>query len=108
MAYTLKEFGGLALVGPAGPVPGGAAQRRSLALLAIIASGRARGVSRAKLTGLLWGHSDEDRARGALAQTLYRVRQTLGADAIEPLEAPPQHRAPCLKPGGAARGGYLG
>ncbi len=82
MAYTLKEFGGLALVGPAGPVPGGAAQRRSLALLAIIASGRARGVSRAKLTGLLWGHSDEDRARGALAQTLYRVRQTLGADAI--------------------------
>lgn len=83
IAYTLKEFGGLALVGPTGTVVAGVgAQRRSLALLATIAAARERGATRAKLVGLLWGGSDEERARGALAQTIYRVRQALGADAI--------------------------
>ncbi len=53
MAYTLKEFGGLALVGPTGTVGGVGAQRRSLALLATIAAGRERGITRAKLVGLL-------------------------------------------------------
>jgi DNA-binding SARP family transcriptional activator/TolB-like protein len=39
-------------------------------------------MSREKLVGYLWPESDEEKARHALAQTLYRLRRELGADAI--------------------------
>ncbi len=82
MVYTLRTFGGLLVEGPDGQPSGITAQRRSLALLVVIAAASERGVSRDTLTALLWRGSDEDRARRALAQTLYRVRQQLGAGVI--------------------------
>jgi DNA-binding SARP family transcriptional activator/Tfp pilus assembly protein PilF len=82
MVYTLRTFGGLQVEGPDGPLSGMAAQRRSLALLVVIAAASERGVSRDTLTAMLWPGSDDDRARRALAQTLYRVRQQLGAGVV--------------------------
>jgi serine/threonine-protein kinase len=69
--------------GPKGPLAGSAAQRRTLALIAVIAASGERGISREKLIGLLWPDSTDERARHVLAQTLYRLRQELGAAAIE-------------------------
>lgn len=82
MVYTLRTFGGLQVEGPDGQPGGITAQRRSLALVVVIAAASERGVSRDTLTAMLWPGSDEDRARRALAQTLYRVRQQLGAGVI--------------------------
>jgi DNA-binding SARP family transcriptional activator len=82
MVYTLRTFGGLQVEGPNGQPSGITAQRRSLALLVVIAAASERGVSRDTLAAMLWPGSDEDRARRALAQTLYRVRQQLGAGVI--------------------------
>jgi DNA-binding SARP family transcriptional activator len=78
----LITLGGLHLASASGPLRGAAAQRRSLALLAAIAGARDRGISRDSLAAMLWPESDDERARGALAQTLYRVRQELGAGVV--------------------------
>jgi DNA-binding SARP family transcriptional activator len=83
MAYTLRTFGGLHVEGPGGPLRGAAAQRRSLALLVVVAVASDRGVSRDTLAAMLWPESDEERARRALAQTLYRVRQELGSELVQ-------------------------
>ncbi|HEU4584278.1 MAG TPA: BTAD domain-containing putative transcriptional regulator, partial [Gemmatimonadaceae bacterium] len=82
MVYTLRTFGCLQVEGPDGPLSGMAAQRRSLALLVVIAAASERGASRDTLVAMLWPGSDDDRARRALAQTLYRVRQQLGAGVV--------------------------
>lgn len=91
--YRLKQFGGLLLVGPEGVLTGAAAQRRSLALLAVIGAGREHGVTRAKIAGLLWSESDDERSRATLAQTVYRVRRELGGSAVlggDPLRLNPE------------------
>jgi len=62
------------------PLTGAAAQRRLLALLAVLASAGSGGVSRDRIIGILWSESDTERARGALAQALYHIRRTLGCD----------------------------
>jgi DNA-binding SARP family transcriptional activator len=54
-----------------------AVPRKGLALLAILASAGGRGVPREKVASLLWPDS-EDAGRGALKQTIYELRQTLG------------------------------
>jgi DNA-binding SARP family transcriptional activator/TolB-like protein/Tfp pilus assembly protein PilF len=66
--------GGEILAGPA-------AQRRRLALLALLAS-RPDGVSRDRLIGLLWAETTEARARHLLSESLYVLRRALGEDAI--------------------------
>ncbi len=67
----LKTFGGLSIVAPDGTSPSGAAaQRRRLALLAVLAASGESGVTREKLIGLFWPDTDEARARAALAQAL--------------------------------------
>ena len=76
--FRLTTLGGLALAGDAGPLAGAAAQRRSLALLALLALGRNKGVSRDKLVAYLWPESGEERAHHALAQLLYGLRRDLG------------------------------
>ena len=85
--WRLTTLGGLAIarVSPNGyaeptellsPVAG--AQRRPLALLAVLAASGDRGVSRDGLLLYFWPDSDVERARNALRQTLFRLRRDLG------------------------------
>jgi DNA-binding SARP family transcriptional activator len=78
----LRTFGGLALEDETGPRTGAVAQRRRLVLLAILATAGTGGVSRDRIALLLWSESDADRARHALAQLVYLLRQSLPADAV--------------------------
>ena len=80
--FQLHTLGGLHVEGVDGPLRGAAAQRRSLALLAVIAGARDRGASRDTLAAMFWPESDEEHARRALAQAIYRVRQELGAEVV--------------------------
>ena len=80
MSFRLRTFGGLSLTGESGPVTGAATQRRKLALLAVLATGGARGVSRDRLLALFWPDSDAEHARHALTQSLSALRRELGAD----------------------------
>jgi DNA-binding SARP family transcriptional activator len=50
--------------------------------LALLAASEPRGVARDRLLLLLWPESTTDRARGALYQLLYAVRQSLGEDSV--------------------------
>ncbi|MGH7511793.1 MAG: DPP IV N-terminal domain-containing protein [Gemmatimonadales bacterium] len=61
---------------------GAASQPRRLALLALLASAGEHGMTRDRMLGMLWGESDEDRARRGLNQALYALRQEVGADEI--------------------------
>lgn len=60
------------------------AQPKRLALLVVLAlEGRRGPVSRDRLLALFWPDADEARARNALSQALYHLRQALGGDLIE-------------------------
>lgn len=64
-------------------VGGALAQRRRLALVAVLASLAPPGrpaVPRERLVQLLWPGDDEERSRAALSQALYAVRKDLGAE----------------------------
>ncbi len=77
----LRTFGGLSIDREASEGLGGAAaQRRPLALLAMLAGAGERAVPRAKLIQQLWADSDEEKARRVLAQTVYTLRRDLGRD----------------------------
>jgi DNA-binding SARP family transcriptional activator/TolB-like protein len=76
----LKTFGGLAIHRPGAPAEGAGAQRRRLALLALLAAAGDRGMSREKLHGFLWPESDLERARKNLAQAVYALRRDLNAE----------------------------
>jgi TolB-like protein/DNA-binding SARP family transcriptional activator len=80
----LKLFGGVAVEGPAGPLSGRAVQRRRLALLAILATcqARGRGSSREKLIAYLWPEADPERGRPLLSDSVYRINQAVGGEAI--------------------------
>lgn len=54
-----------------------AVPRKALALLAVLASTGAKGESRERILSLFWPDAD-DGGRGALKQTIYELRQTLG------------------------------
>lgn len=77
----LKLLGGTRLEGPDGPLTGTATQRRPLAVLSLLAAS-AGGMSRDRVVAFLWPESDAERARHALAQLLYALRQQLGSEAI--------------------------
>jgi eukaryotic-like serine/threonine-protein kinase len=83
--YRLTLFGGLKLEGPAGPLMGRIAQRRQLALLALLAGSRDTPLTRDRVVGLLWPDSPEDRARARLSDALYVIRQELHEAAILPV-----------------------
>jgi TolB-like protein/DNA-binding SARP family transcriptional activator/Flp pilus assembly protein TadD len=74
----LKTFGGLS-VAVDGSVPGAGAaqQRKTLALLAILAASGRTGVSRDKIVAYLWPEADSDHARGLLKQACYALRRDL-------------------------------
>ena len=78
----LKTFGGLSLEGEHGPLTGAAAQRRRLAVLAVLAASGTRGITRDKLVGLLWPEVDETRARAALSQSVYALKRDTGEDQL--------------------------
>lgn len=78
----LKLLGGISLETPTGPVTGAAAQRRRLALLARLALAGGQGVSRDTLIAALWPEQTADRGRHLLSDSLYRINQALGADAV--------------------------
>ncbi|CAN5754642.1 hypothetical protein BH23GEM3_BH23GEM3_10380 [soil metagenome] len=79
---TIRLFGGASLEGPDGPLTGRAAQRKPLALLAILATDRARSISRDRLMLLLAPDLDTERARHLLRDTTYALRVALGQDAV--------------------------
>jgi eukaryotic-like serine/threonine-protein kinase len=78
--FRLLALGGAALVDSTGVVV--AEQRRRLALLVLVASGRDRGVSRDKLIAWLSPESATESARHALHQLLYYLRQQVGDEAF--------------------------
>ena len=75
----LRTFGGLSV--KVGDEPGGGAghQRKTLALLALLASAGRPGLSRDKLIVYLWPDSDAEHARGLLKQACYVLRRDLHA-----------------------------
>ncbi len=79
----MRLFGGLSLADEAGPITGRAAQRRRLALLAVLAVARGKPVSRDKIVAFLWPDADGERARHLLADSLYVIRDELGDDVIK-------------------------
>ncbi len=74
----LRVLGGLALERDGVPLEAMAAQRKSLALLALLAVAGPRGMSREALIAFVWPESDSERARGALRQTLHAMRPRVG------------------------------
>ena len=72
---TIERGDGTMLSGPA-------VQRHRVAILALLATAPAGGVSRDKLVGLLWPDSDTDRARNLLNVALYQLRKALGEGTI--------------------------
>jgi len=78
----LNTFGGLVLQQDGQLHTGPAAQRRRLALLAVVAAAGRRGVSRDKLLGLLWPDTDPESGRHSLYQALHAIRRSLGSDEV--------------------------
>ena len=81
-ALRLRTLGGLAVERNPPLGPGAAAQRRPLALLALLAAASERGVSRDKLLACLWPESSQEKARHLLTQTLYALRRDLHAQGL--------------------------
>jgi len=80
MTLRIVTFGTLCVRGERGTLAGAAAQPRRLALLALLARAGDRAVTREKLTALVWPDADEERARRAITQSIYALRQELGSD----------------------------
>jgi DNA-binding SARP family transcriptional activator/Tfp pilus assembly protein PilF len=75
----LKTFGGLSVDIDGTPAAGAARQRKTLALLALVAAAGPRGVSRDKLIASLWPDTDDEHGRGLLKQACYALRRDLHA-----------------------------
>ncbi|HSE28076.1 MAG TPA: BTAD domain-containing putative transcriptional regulator [Gemmatimonadales bacterium] len=71
----LLTFGGLALEVDGSLVTGALTQRRRMAILALLAAARERGVARDRLLALLWPERDAERAGHVLTQLLYAQRR---------------------------------
>jgi len=75
----LKTFGGLSVDIDGTPVTGAGQQRKTLALLALLAAAGHRGLSRDKLIATLWPETDAEHGRGLLKQACYALRRDLHA-----------------------------
>jgi DNA-binding SARP family transcriptional activator/TolB-like protein len=64
------------------PLGGATAQRRRLAVLALLVHAGERGLSRNKLIALLWPDADEERARRIVSQAVYALRRDLGSESV--------------------------
>jgi DNA-binding SARP family transcriptional activator/predicted ATPase len=72
----LRTFGGLSVQEDGAPGSGAGAQRKTLALLALLAA-HPRGLSRDKIAAYLWPDSDSKHSRGLLKQACYALRRDL-------------------------------
>ena len=77
----LRTIGGLWIEGEAPRAPLGP---RPLGLLALVAAAGKQGITRERAVGILWADTDEDQARHALSQTLYRLKRDSGRDWFSP------------------------
>jgi serine/threonine protein kinase len=77
----LRLLGGASLIGPDGPIAGRGAQRRRLAILALLAVTR-KPISRERLMAYLWPDAEPDRARKLLSESLYVLRKDVHEDAF--------------------------
>src|SRR5437773_5490196 len=75
----LRTLGGLSVTRDGAPATGAAAQRKTLALLALLAAVGEKGMSRDKLIGLLWPESDADHGLNILNQACYALQRDLEA-----------------------------
>ena len=75
----LKTFGGPSVDIHGIPATGAAQQRKTLALLALLAAAGHRGLSRDKLIASLWPETDAEHGRGLLKQACYALRRDLHA-----------------------------
>jgi DNA-binding SARP family transcriptional activator len=75
-----RALGPAELAGPEGSDPGAVLARPKLfGLMSYLSAGPARGFHRRdSLIGLFWSELDQDRARSAVRQSLYRIRRFLG------------------------------
>ncbi len=80
--FRIKVFGGVTLEGPQGPVTGRASQRRRLGLLALLAGAGESGLTRERIVTFLWPEADLEKGRRLLSDSIYRVNQALGGDAL--------------------------
>ena len=80
MDLRILALGGLTVELRGQPLPALAAQRKALALLALLAANSERGLSRDKIAAYLWPDADTGQARNSLAQLVYRIRRELGGD----------------------------
>ncbi len=81
----LHTFGGCFVTRDGRRLDGVSAQRRGLALLAVIAT-EMNGISREAAAAMFWPDSDEERARTSLRQLLHSLRSQLGvADLLLPV-----------------------
>jgi DNA-binding SARP family transcriptional activator/TolB-like protein len=80
--YTARFFGGATVEGPDGPLAGRIAQRRQLALVAVLSRHIDRPVARDRLLALLWPEAPAERARRALADGVYLIRRALGESSV--------------------------
>ena len=78
----LALFGGLRACVGEEPLAGRAAQRKRMALLALLGAAPTGGLTRDKLTGLLWPECDTEKARHQLAAALYDLRRAAGQEII--------------------------
>lgn len=82
MSISLKLFGGASIDASGGPLTGRAVQRHRLALLALLASCSTRGMSRDRLIAFLWPETDASKGRHLLSDSVYRINQAVGTDAV--------------------------
>ena len=80
--FALKLLGGMVLEGAPEQQAGRAAQKRRLALLAVLAMRNGSGISRDKLLTLFWPESPADEGRRRLSAALYDLRKALGEKAV--------------------------
>jgi len=73
----LRTFGGLSLKDGGAPITGAATQRKTLALLALLAAAGENGLSRDKLIAYLWPETDTEHGRNLLNQACYALRRDL-------------------------------
>ncbi len=79
-----RALGPVELTGPEGSEPRAVLGRpKLLGLVAYLAAGAARGFHRRDtLIGLFWSELDQERARSAVRQSLYRIRRFLGENVV--------------------------
>lgn len=76
----LRTLGSPAVEGSRGPLSGAAGQRKSLAVLALLAASGVRGLGRDRILAYLWPETDAEKGGHRLSQLLHTLRRGLQAE----------------------------